>query len=369
MKRIYIFVILFTLAVFAFAQSRDDVSIYFPPVLASPEQAEYLHNSFSTEAFAAGYIVTSSRLEADYVIELEVRPNIIIYDDGTEEPAPPDEEQFVLRFALIRNEDNEEILFFSYLFTDLLELSRRSLYLLNEAMANVPVVMPPENVPITVPLRVILTRMGPDEEFGRDDRWRNKWVYFRASFDYPITIHALEPDKLYDGSSIYNGDINNPPVQFYTLDNKVEPAPALTFGLELQLFNWMSLEFDFEMKFEDPEFKTYIPVVGAQLKFPLKPSGLFMLEPYAAASYYLKKPDYYESFSGIEAGGGIQFGAFGGSRGVWFFDARFMYTINGAGTYNLNTEYPNPEVVQWNRFIIGIGVGYKLGFFDRKSKQ
>jgi hypothetical protein len=72
------------------------------------------------------------------------------------------------------------------------------------------------------------------------------------------------------------------------------------------------------------------------------------------------------SFPGFAVGGGIQTGVKGGERGAWFFDVNFMRPLDETLTSNvININFPNPGVLHWNRFVFGLGIGYKIGFIER----
>ena len=138
MKNTWVLILWLFLAVSVSAQTRKDVKIHIPPVKADAEQAAYFHENFSMETRGAGYSLAETPDDADYSLLLEVKPNMIIYDDGTEEAAPPDEKQFILQIDLVRNEDGANMVTFSFLFNNVNEMYDFNLYLLYEAMANIP---------------------------------------------------------------------------------------------------------------------------------------------------------------------------------------------------------------------------------------
>jgi hypothetical protein len=346
MKTKYIFLIAMGLvAVSIFSQTRDDIRVYVAPVVATPEQAAYFRENFIMETIGAGYSIAETADEADYTLNLEVKPNMILYDDGTEEPAPPDEDQFILSIALLDNENNTEIVAFAFPFTELEEMNQFNLFLLYEAMANVP-----------------LTKLSAIEIVEESEAWRNKWLYLRAAFSYPIMFYQLKLDPVW-GNCIVDPD--DPNYRHTTLDHKVRPIPGFLFGLEFQYLNWMSTELVFEMSFGDPVQNSFVPGIGLQLKFPIKPSSYFMLEPYLAISSTLNTSNTYAKYPNFEVGGGFQFGVKGGSMGAFVIDASFMYSIGEIVTYNNSTKYPEPKYVHWNHWTVGLSVGYKIGFFDR----
>jgi hypothetical protein len=344
-KRIITLLVFVAVGMTAFSQTRDDISVYIAPVTGSPEQAAFFHENFTTETVGAGYNVTENAKDADYTLRLTVKPNMILYDDGTTELAPPEEKQNILYIGLDRNEDKAEIVAFSFAFTTLDEMYDFNLYLLYEAMANVP-----------------LTKL---DGVARDDRWRNKWLYIRASFDYPITFYQLmEPKALWGGG---NGDYNDAE-RWHNLDHRINPFPAATLGLEFQYLNWMSSELNFNLSFSDPMSNSFIPAIQIEQKFPIKPSDHFMIEPYAAVSFPIDTSMSCCSFPKVGIGGGVQLGVKGGSIGSIFVDVNYIQYLGNVVIKNNSSYYPYPSEIQYNRFVVGIGIGYKAGFYDRKTR-
>ena len=99
MRQLLFLMILIPAAVFA--QTREDIRIYIAPVRAlNPSHASFFHESFSIELTGAGYTQGNSARESDYTLNLEVKPNTVLYDDGSVEQAPPDEKQFLLSITL-----------------------------------------------------------------------------------------------------------------------------------------------------------------------------------------------------------------------------------------------------------------------------
>jgi hypothetical protein len=348
-KNIFL-VVMVLMSVSIFAQTRDDIRVYIAPVVASPDQAKYFVDNFTMETAGAGYNITENVAEADYTLKLEVKPNMVLYDDGSLEQAPPDEKQSVLYITLLNNEENAEVVTFGYPFTELEEMNEFNLYLLYEAMANVP-----------------LTKFSGDYEPPElePDHWRNKWIYLHAAFSYPIMSYKLKPEGLLGNAAIYNDD--EPEVRYSQIDHKVRAVPGVTFGLEFQFLNWMSAELVFDMTFGDPMSYSFIPGIGAQLKFPIKPSDRFMLEPYLAVNSRLNTSDTYAQYPFFGAGGGFQFGEKGGSMGAFVIDANFIYSIGELITYNTNKNFPKPSQIHWDCWTVGLSIGYKVGFLNRNE--
>ncbi|MDR3020726.1 MAG: hypothetical protein LBU66_07470, partial [Treponema sp.] len=137
MRKALVFIGLLSVTTAIFAQTREDIQVHVLPVTGTPEQAAFFRDNFEMEIKGAGYTTTYIATEADYLFQLEVKPNMISYDDGTQEQAPAEEGQFLLHLTLIRNEDRTEMVAFSFPFTQLEEMYDFNLKLVYEAMANV----------------------------------------------------------------------------------------------------------------------------------------------------------------------------------------------------------------------------------------
>jgi hypothetical protein len=192
------------------------------------------------------------------------------------------------------------------------------------------------------------------------DAWRNKMLYLRASADFPISYFKIKTQN------------TNLKSQFIFM-------PGATLGLEVQFLDHFSTEFDLIARFAADVFKpSFMPGVGLQLKFPFKPAKL-MVEPYLGAAFSLinmppliKAPRSTTSFY-LEAGGGLQVG-FKTGPGALFFDVNLMYTLNNDLNRVLpkvvpainTTAYDTIPAAKWGRIGVGLGIGYKFGFVDRK---
>jgi hypothetical protein len=56
----------------------------------------------------------------------------------------------------------------------------------------------------------------------------------------------------------------------------------------------------------------------------------------------------------------------GGRSGSFFIDINYMHSFGDALLFNPYADlYPDPPVIHYQHFVIGVGIGYKFGFFDR----
>jgi len=350
--------LLIAAAASATAQSRENVRIHIPLVVAvEPMQAEFFQKNFAMEIAAAGYTVTESVTEADYSLRLRVRSNATVYSDGTTADPSSGEDLYSLQLTLIRNSDNSQVVSLSYGFTELEEMYNQNLSLAYQVLANVPLGGGDDKT---------LVKFMVGKEGGKDDWWRNKWLYLRMSADYPISYYEIKSKGLYKSKNTYAGDKANPD-RYSRITNQIVAMPGATVGLELQFLNWMSLEANFEVRLWDNVGFAFIPGIGAQLKFPIKPSSHYMIEPYAAG--LVSTNSDVISFSRYSVGGGIQFATKSGNASAIFFDANYMYPLDEVVTRNTDKTFTEPKELHWKRFIIGMSVGFKVGGFSRGAKR
>jgi hypothetical protein len=329
-----------------FAQSRDDIQVFVPPVTGGvPEQQAFFADNFKMELMGANYAVVDNQNDSDYTMTLTITQDV---DDNYEDESGTGQVERiinVLTVSLQDSKDGREILQFSWAFENLEEMYEWNLHLIYQAMANIP-----------------LTKITgvPDT-----NHWRNKWLYIRASFDYPITFYA-NPDPSGKYSTAKEDDTR---YSYTAFDHVVRPFPGFTAGLEFQFLNWMSIEGDFQINFGDPFSTAFIPAINIELKFPLKPSRHFMIEPYGAVNLPTTTATDTIQFPLLGVGGGIQLGVKGGSMGAFFVDINYIYYLDKVITKNNDLDKPNPATVSWTRFSVGLGIGYKIGFFNRNKED
>jgi hypothetical protein len=345
-KKYLLSIILLPLAAGLFAQSRDDIKVFVPPVVGGvPEQQVFFAENFKMELLGANYTVAETQQDSDYTMSLSITQHV---EDGYEdEYGEMVVEQIVdvLTVSLQVSSDGREILQFSWAYESLEEMYEWNLHLIYQAMANVP-----------------LTKFTGEVS---DDHWRNKWLYIRASFDYPITFYAYPDPVAIRGESPSDGGTPD----YSVLDHKVLPFPGVTVGVEFQFLNWMSVEGDLQVNFGDPFSTTLIPALGVELKFPLKPSKHFMIEPYGIVTFPTTTTTDTLEFPRLGFGGGAQFGVRGGSMGAFFVDVNYVHYLGNVVTRNTDNDKPYPSTISWTRFSIGLGIGYKIGFVNRNKDQ
>jgi len=379
MRKCTIWILLLGAGFSLFAQTNPSISIFLPPITGiSKNQSdnEAITKIFANEITLRDCIVVDSTDQADFILYGTVAPYY-------EEQQHYDEYTMYELYKDMFTQDASANIT-TYTYNALLQDSPDQTYILQLALknnkTNISVVHQNlfysslEDVYDYFPLLIhnIFTHMKvrPAHTQTYSEDWRNKWLYLRASFDFPITFYTLKSDGLIAGSGIYNGTFENPQ-SVQQLDNKVVALPAMTLGVEVQLLNWLSIEPTFQVSWEYLNDQDYINLTaGLELKFPLKFLRSIMLEPYGAAIY-----PFFSSSSGIfdtvplqfAFGGGFQISTRGGRHGAIFIDINYMYYYDDTVVYNpYKALHPKPDVIHYQRSVIGLGIGYKFGIFNRK---
>jgi hypothetical protein len=361
MKKALFLTVFFAVAAFSFAQEAGEVETIDLPnrnlfITGSAEVSthrSYFMENFQMEATALGFTVVNSKDEAGYTFN---------FDSQRYEGA------FIALITLTLNEGDVEIVNFGWPYSNLDEMYEYNQFVFFRAAVLIPGIDEGE-------LREL---MGKERI---DRRWQYKRIYFRASFDYPISFYALQPTGLFNNTSAFEGDIEDPN-RVMPLHHHVIALPAATVGIEFQPLKFLAIEANVHAKLGEPNNNAVLNIMaGAQLKVPIRFKQI-MVEPYAAFLYpllslqlssnqvnaskgFTEFPDYF-------VGGGIQFCIKGGKKGSFFVDANFMFVPPFAGKKEavLNNHYgdlyPNPPEFHYKHFMIGISIGYKFGVWGRR---
>jgi len=358
-----------------FAQTNSNASIFIPPVTGfgrDPSDNAIIARMLTNEIKTRNGVIGTSLLKGDFILY------------GTIAPYHKEEQYYHDYVYLNAKDTSTDITIFTY--NSSLQTSSEPVYIfqliLKNQRTNQAVLLQNllyssiDSVYDFFPLLIfnifsyINVKQTPVKQTstGNDD-WRNKWLYLRTSFDFPITFYKLKGDGLNDGTRVYN-DTDPNDIKTQQLDNKVVALPAMTWGAEVQLLNWFSLEPTFQVSWEYLNDKDFLNLAaGLQLKFPLKFIRNIMLEPYGnAVCPVLTSSTVFDSFPKLAFGGGLQISTKGGQPGAVFIDVNYMYYCLGdANIYNpYGEQYPKPKAIHYQRSVIGLGIGYKFGLIDRR---
>jgi len=346
MKKAIFLTVLVFLSVSSFADSRSNKYLFIDGMADGKGHYEFFLVNFTREAKSSGYIVTDKENEAAHTLHFSVTPNI-----GRQRQSTPNDNQYAVKISLVNNSSKLEIITFDFFFTELNEVYNYTRQMFQEVAVYIP----------------ILTEGG---SFS-DDVWKNKWIYFRASFDYPVTFYTLKPNGLIGGIGLYDGPFDSP-TAISPIDHKNMAMPGFTIGFEFQLLKFFSIELNYQLSMGDTRSNYFVNMgLGAELKFPIKFQNI-VLVPYGAFTYPLTISKIFSEFPPFAVGLGFQFCVRGGKHGAFFIDINYMFSFTDAVMRNPYLDfplaeqlYPNPAVIHYGRSVIGIGIGYKIGILDR----
>jgi hypothetical protein len=308
-KNVFILILLLCGGFSLAAKSRPDVSVYVAPVSGRGSKTEdntLFYNKLVFELTSQNFNLAKTQNGADFSLAGTLAP----YGEG----------QYAFHLVLRDNTTGE---------------TRVEGELLYET---------PDDINQLFPVLVTSLLYTIPEDTGKDDEWRNKWLYFGASAFWSPRA--------------------------YTADNRSNSTPYLGyirggFSAEFHFVNFMSFETGVELAADRvtvsdaeyyPNTMLEIPLL---IKYVIKPGGYFMLEPYTGAQinipiYNTTKPPLFSWLAGF------QFGVKAGP-GVLFADTRVGIDI---GKYNVGAI----SGTNYQRYIVHLGLGYKYGIFQRKIK-
>jgi hypothetical protein len=314
-----------------FAQSRSDISVFIEPVSgdgSSPEDLAYFNEMMAMEVPARGFSLGETKKLADYSLVGSVAPYEMPYEDPEEaadedvEYEDPEGKYYAFHIALIDNETDYVMVEQDLTYQSLEEVNEYFPLLIFNMLANIPL-----------------------SKLTYDDLWRNKWLYFA------FAVHWTP--RVYTGSGTGAGS----------------SALMWNFGLgvtaEFHFLNFMSAEAGLEItrdavaSINGDSNQGLVMEVPFMLKFVVKPSLHYMLEPYGGIQLNAPavediKPTLLSWFAGF------QFGMKAGG-GAFFIDLRFLQDVGKSEVGRTSTS----NVRHYTRTMLKIGLGYKYGFVNR----
>jgi hypothetical protein len=318
LKMVVILVI--SLWIDAYGQSRNDILIFVEPTLGgSLMENVFFDENVRMEIYAANYTITSLKSKADYVLVPMVVQN--------RERDAATTRSLVLR--LLRNDpQNTEVVQVGVAYDDVTETYEWNLYLVYQAMANVPLTKndyaaPPYNY------------------------WRDKWIYLGIQGIYNPQFIIDQPDKKWWPTS---------------------PTSCTgALSLEFQVLPFLSVECMArpDILFYEPENRGGGPALNCAFPFTLryiiKPGDSWMLEPYAGVALNIPVSNRV-AVPRITPLAGIQAGAKMGRVGAIFFTVEFDFDREAAYQFDAREH-------RGARLQMFFGAGIKFGFINRTVNE
>jgi len=295
------------------AQSRTSASIYVSPVTGTgskPEDNTLFYNQLVIELTDQNYVMVMAQDGADFSLV----GTLVQTDEG----------EFSFHLELQDNKIGETTVEGELLYETVDDINSQFPVLVSTLLYTIP------DDPI------------PKAGTGINDEWRNKWLYVGAS--------AIWSPRIYTGTE--------------TSTNLLSIGGGIS--AEFHVLNFLSLEAGLEfaqdmVKINDKDEMCSLLEIPLLIKGVFKPGKWFMLEPYAGVQLNIP----FESTTKAPATflAGLQYGVKAGP-GTFFVNARFGMDI---GDFNVEATSDH-DGFSFKRTTIHVGVGYKFGLINRKTK-
>ena len=303
------------------AQSLEDRIIYVPPVTGGPgtnsSDAQWFTGMAKMEIPVRGFTVGEEGEGSQYTLTGKLEQ----YAGGI-----PGERLYSLHLSLMNNETGAIMVEQDLIYSTVEEAGEWYPVILFTMLANIP--LPQVSLPAAEP------RSAPP-----DRAWQNKWLYVGGSveWDHRRYIHG-------DASSFKDG------------------IGGRLF-VEWQFLDFMSVEAVAEAARDEPRYdgnayKVYVLESYTVLKGVIKPSGYCMFEPYAGLTVNFPFSAEIE-IPALSWLAGLQLGMKMGP-GSLFVDISYSQDFDAAGIKGLDVFFQRQQ--------INLGLGYKIGFFNRPVK-
>jgi len=374
-KNLILFFLLFFTIFSLFCQEAiPGRRIFIDGTAPRSEQMVFFIQNFSMEMNALGYNIVGNKDDADYIFKFNVIENMIMYADGVSRRAPTGEPSWFIQISLIVKKTENELISFSFPFTELEEMYEYNQYLFYRVMINIP-------------LENSQNGGGGDNIVVGlyDTRWQNKLLYITITADYKISYFQLKENGLYREAGVYKDGIDPNSDRFkdgqltegeYTLyHNNVYALASLTLGVEYQFLNFLSAEAAFGAYLgQSVEKKWHEELIfnletGIKIKYNFKRPN-FMASPYAGFNFPISIKNDFLEFPKISIGGGIQIAFRATTNSAFYVNAGYQHFLGDVIAKNSMAAhgYPQPDKIHFKHFTFSVGGGYKYGFFDRKKK-
>jgi len=318
-KAVFLLFLLISVCGTLWAQDYHEVKIYVPPLdgVGFIDDLAYFFKRITGEIVMQYRTLGKARVLSDYTITGKVMP---IAEEEIELPPDSEDDEYVLYVELYDNRQNVAIGEQFITFT-----------------------VPDENTEraLSVILYNLLSAI-PDVLEGDIDDWRNKFLYLDLRFIWKPTAYSR---------TIQETNIAQVGAEFVA-DFHIVNFFSVRLGVELSQ-DWV-IVFPGETGAYALDMILSFPLSVA---YVLKPFHSIMIEPYLGGNFNLSLQDaarvYPFSFhAGIEVG--IKLGP-----GILTIDPRYTQDVGKSLIKVKNNEYD-----YW-RYMIHLGIGYKLGFFKR----
>jgi len=310
----YIVCLFLLCASFSLYAQSNSAAVYVPPVTGTgskPEDNDFFYNQLVSEVTYQHFILAKTQKAAEFSLvgTLSAHPDNASY--GVK--------QYVLHLSIVDNKTNK---------------SRSDGELVYEV---------PEDIKELFPSLVYTLLYTIPEGSGKDN-WRNKWLFAGINAIWTPRIYTAESVTTYLGS--FGGGVFT---EFHFLK-------FMSVGAGLEIAS-DSVKVAVRDKESYSNVLLEIPVFA---RIVLKPGNYFLVEPYGGVQFNIpfNKTTVPPKISWLA---GFQYGVKVGP-GVLFIDPRFSMDI-GKSAMDPDSVFKD---ISFQRYIIHLGIGYKLGFLTKR---
>ena len=331
MRKLFV-VLLLALCFPLFAQQNPDSAIYIPYVEGSGSGVEdnsYFTHLLEVETAARNYRAVKNPAAANYSLIGRISP----YRN----------ENFVFQLELVKNNDGSIIVQQEIIYRYFNEVHSLFPVLMLTMFSNIP--ERPREDPAQAPfIQVVTLPPPPPAPAVVPPRPPDHWLVLGA--------YGFLAPRIYtnDGTSVY----------------------FLNFGAgltaEARFLSFLSLEAGAEITSDwilfsgesTDDFRDYVLEIPVFLKYIYNPSGSFFVGPYGGGKTTISlmgatRPPAFSWLAGFQYGTRV-------GPGFVFLDARYSADLGNSSVNNGFTD------LEYMRYMIHIGVGYKYGFFPKERK-
>jgi hypothetical protein len=301
---------------FLSAQMYRETRIYVPPIdgVGFIDDLAWFYRQITTEITSLHRTLGRARRFSDYVITGRLAP---IEGEEIELLPGSENDEYVLYVELVDNATEEAIgnQYITYLYPDDNTANALSVIIYNMLS---PI---PDSIEI----------------YSEEDNWRNKFIYLAASFAWTPTVFRSTYQS-FNGNSV-SGSV--------MMDVHFLSFLGLKAGGEI-LQDWIAV-------YDDKSYSGMVLEFPAALMYVLRLRDNLLLEPYLGVTVNLPlmgeiTPSPISWMAGIDIGVKAGFG-------ILTFEPRFAMDITKSTVGS--TAY--------NRYKVHVGVGYKVGFIQRRN--
>ena len=314
------------------AQRSREALIYVPPIAGTgaTEEKAYFYKQITQEVINQFHGIVRLKYSSDFTLKCRIEPFACHHDPFIICPVHPANEGFDSA-----DENPQNVFYLELINSSANELIGGQYIIYTEADESLDSF-------ISVSVYNLLSWI-PDIDLGEDIR--DRWLFLGVNVMWAPRYYHSSNDSVYWQNFGLGAEL-----EFHFLN-----FMSVSLGVQFSQ-DWIVVSRLFEEEYQDLILETPIA-----LKFVLKPAEYFMLQPYGGFAYNFSiqgntEPCPHTWFAGL------QFGVKLGS-GFLTIDPRFTMDYYVSRVHTISES-----VMEYQRYMMQIAVGYKFGFFPKVKR-